>query len=217
MTSNNLVRVREPWKLEKEEKARTHYLSPAQDPLTISYFDVLPDIKADIDDLKALRDFYRRFAESCGVALIEAELCRLDGLKAIRSIVKSQQPVIGSMYIGGYTLPFHDCSIVLRAQCMEKANDKVGAREAAVKQRYAGRPDWEEDPYDPRYRGKYMRNQSDDVRYDADFPDHSLSKMRRYLAELPQQLDIDPAVKTLRPFVYDPNRVPPKPWWKFWG
>lgn len=218
MTPTNLVRVKEHWRIEKEEKARVHYVNDANDPLTISYFAVVPDIKADIDDLNALRDFYRRFAESCGVALIETDVCRLDGVKAVRSIVKSQQALAGSVYVGGYTLPFHDCSIVLRVQCAEHASGPVGAREAAVRPRYAGRPDWEEDPYDPRYRGKYMRNQSDDARYDADFPQHPLSKVRRYLADLPRQIEIDPGIKSLRPFVYDPNRAAARrPWWRFWA
>src|SRR5688500_7424916 len=118
MTSGKLVRVKEHWKLEKEEKSRAHYTNDAHDPLTISYFGVVPDIEADLDDLPALRGFYRRFAERCGVALIEADRCRIDGLDAVRSIVKSHQPMIGSVYVGGYTLPFYDCSIVLRVQCM---------------------------------------------------------------------------------------------------
>jgi hypothetical protein len=216
MTPSKLIRVKEHWRLEKEEKSRAHYINDARDPLTISYFGVVPDIKADIEDLTALRNFYRRFAESCGVALIEVDRCRIDGLQAVCSIVKSQQLVGGSVYVGGYTLPFYDCSVVIRVQCVENANG-VGAREAAVKPRFAGRPDWEQDLYDPTYRGKYMRNQSDDSRYDADFPDHPLSRIRRYLAALPDQIDIDPGIKALRPFVYDPNRAAPRPWWKFWA
>jgi len=215
MTPKNLIRVKEHWRIEKEEKARVHYLNDVNDPFTVSFFGVVPDIQADIDNEADLRSFYRRFAESCGVALIEVDVRELDGVKAVRSIVKAKQSTLGDIYVGGYTLPFYDCSIVMRIQCLENPHN-LGARQAAVKKRYEGRPDWEEDPYDPTYRGKPMRNQSDDERYDADFPDHPLTRVRRYLADLPKQIDIDPGIKALPPFVYDPSRVPKKPWWKFW-
>jgi hypothetical protein len=218
MTPNQLIRVSQHWTLQEQKKAHSHYKNDADDPLTISYFGVMPDIKADVDNPAELRSFYRSFAEMCMVALIEVERCDIAGLTAVRSIVKSKPAGVGSIYVGGYTLPFHDCSIVLRVQCMENTKGETHAREATVKKRYEGRPDWEEDAYDPSYRGKYMRNQSDDVRYDADFPDHPLSRVRRYLAELPNCIEIAPDIKRLSPFVYDPNRVPvPKSRWKFWA
>jgi len=46
---------------------------------------------------------------------------------------------------------------------------------------------WNADPYDPKYRGvppDSLRCMADDERYDAEYPDHPLSQVRRVLREL---------------------------------
>jgi len=54
---------------------------------------------------------------------------------------------------------------------------------------------WAQDPYDASYRGvdnSVLRHMSDDPGYDARFPDHPLTKVRRTLAELPNAVRIVP-------------------------
>jgi len=51
---------------------------------------------------------------------------------------------------------------------------------------------WAQDPYDPAYHGvdrSVLRFLSDDERYDARFPTHPLSKVRRVLAALPASVE----------------------------
>lgn len=43
---------------------------------------------------------------------------------------------------------------------------------------------WVQDPYDPRYRGVALRSIADNEEYDAQFPDHPLSRLRSTLSDL---------------------------------
>ena len=72
----------------------------------------------------------------------------------------------------------------------------TGVREAAVTARLfnagelsvdAYQESWARDPYDPTYNGvdhSTLRYVSDDDKYDADFPFHPLSKVRRTLRQI---------------------------------
>jgi hypothetical protein len=66
---------------------------------------------------------------------------------------------------------------------------------------------WQQDPYDPSHKGAFMRNHADCPEYDAQFPDHPLSKTRAYLAELAAQLEIAPAVSGAAPFKFRAPRT----------
>jgi hypothetical protein len=43
---------------------------------------------------------------------------------------------------------------------------------------------WIADPYDPTLRYDGMRNLADDPKYDAQFPEHPLSRSRAFMANL---------------------------------
>jgi hypothetical protein len=60
-----------------------------------------------------------------------------------------------------------------------------------------------------------MRNLSDDVEYDAQLPDHPLSRLRSVLRDLGSTVSITDEVKAAAPFVFS-SGVKRKPWWKFW-
>jgi hypothetical protein len=54
---------------------------------------------------------------------------------------------------------------------------------------------WSGDPYDPNYSRvdrSVLRFMSDDESYDAQFPQHPLSKVRQLLASLPNHVTYDP-------------------------
>jgi hypothetical protein len=61
---------------------------------------------------------------------------------------------------------------------------------------------WTQDPYDPTFRAPLMRNLSDDVQYDAQFPDHPLSRLRSVLRHLASTVSIADEVKAAAPFVF---------------
>ncbi|HEX8800584.1 MAG TPA: hypothetical protein VF772_18330, partial [Terriglobales bacterium] len=53
---------------------------------------------------------------------------------------------------------------------------------------------WAQDPYEPAYQGVdrvVLRFVSDDKNYDAQFPQHALSKVRRVMMALPDNVCFD--------------------------
>ncbi|WP_426395962.1 hypothetical protein ACN9M1_16210 [Ralstonia sp. R-29] len=198
------------WILQQEDERIAIFRNEAGDTLTVNYFMAVPDIQAPIDDADALRVFYRRMAEVHGLALIEADVAQLASLSAVRTLLKARiEQIRGFAFIGSYTLPFADRSYVIKVESMERGT--TGIREAAA-MILMGPPNidkatgeligWAQDPYDPVYRAEFMRNQADDQRFDAQFPDHPLSRVRRYLAELESSVRPDQAIYELQPFQY---------------
>ncbi|RKF30721.1 hypothetical protein BCY88_12730 [Paraburkholderia fungorum] len=198
------------WAFQQEDERIAVFHNAVGDVLTINFFMAVPDIGAPIDDVDALRAFYRRTTEAAGLALVETELAQLNTLSAVRTLFKARiEQIRGFAFVGSYTLPFADRSYVIKVQSIEQG--VTGMREAAVMV-LMGPPEidevtgelvgWAQDPYDPDYRAAFMRNQADDQKFDAQFPDHPLSKVRRYLAELESAVRVDPAIHELQPFAY---------------
>ena len=145
-------------------------------------------------------------------------------------ILKLPQSPRGYTYLGSITLPRRDFSLVLKIQCAEES--PTGIREAVVLDRLLGEggatgPEgfpvgWLRHPYIPSITGGVLRSLADDERYDAEFPDHPLARLRRSMREIEESLRLADEVRAAPPFVGPPPTtqapVPPrgKPWWKFW-
>lgn len=198
------------WTLQPDAQvdAQAVFANAVGDLLTLHHFAAVPDIEADIADAASLRGFYRKVAAAHQLALIEVDTATLGGLPAVRTLLKARLSPRGFAFIGSYTLPFADRSYVIRVQSQERG--MTGAREAAVMmmaprdfqvdEATGKMMGWEQDPYDPAHRGDFMRNQADDARHDAAFPDHPLSKVRGYLGELSTLLQVTGDLRALKPF-----------------
>lgn len=198
------------------------FRNEAGDFLTLNYFPVVPDIAADIADANALRAFYRTMAESNQVAMLAVDPFLLVGLPAVLSILKARMEPRGFAFIGSYTLPFSDHSFVIKVQSME--HGITGIRETAVMMMQSAPLEsdevtgkltgWEQDPYEPGYRGAFMCNKADDPKHDAIFPEHPLSKVRHYLHEIGTELEMTASIRAGQPFVY---KAPQTGFWsKLW-
>jgi hypothetical protein len=112
-------------------------------------------------------------------------------------------------YIGSYTLLSATFRYVIEVRATE--HGITGLRDTLVANEFL--PDilemsadgpilrgWFQDPYDPTYTMGILRNQSEDPKYDDQFPDHPLSRVRRYLATIAQSITIDETVKNTPPF-----------------
>jgi hypothetical protein len=184
------------------------------DGVGLFFFSMPPDLAGSLDDLASIRQQYRLG----GAALIEVEKVTLDGCDGLRTIVKIPQAPRGMTYIGGLTLPFRDCSWVLKAQCQEHGT--TGVREAIVLDervddvKLPSLEGWQGDPYDPALRAPLQRNLSDAAEYDAQFPDHPLSRLRRLLPRLSGTFHVVDEVRALPPFP-GPQARPRRKWWHF--
>lgn len=209
--------VSQQWLLQSEDASVAKFLNAAGDLLSIHHFTTIPDIEANIEDSNSLRMFYRNVSEAHKVSLIEADSVMLDGLRAVRTILKTRLEPRGFAFIGSITFPFANCSFVVKFQSVERGI--TGVRENAVWLMEGSRfgldettgkmLGWEQDPYDPTYKGEFMRNCADDPRFDDTFPDHPLSKVRRYLAELADGIVRSQAFNALDPFIYKSSHTNP--------
>lgn len=225
----------------ERDGARVWWTS-AGDGIGLYYFNKSPDIGADLHSINDVRTFFRNRSVNQGLGMIEVETPQIDGCLALRTIFKSPQQRTGMTYVGSIILPFRDFSYVLKVQCMETGT--TGIRESVVaaqmmasgqvklqksgpgpqQLRIAG---WMQDPYDPMTSAPLttsaplMWNLAEDKQYDAQFPDHPLSRLRSVLRQVQPSLRLAPEVKDATPFVFVPS--PPstaasqqreRPWWK---
>ena len=183
------------------------------DGMGLYHFAIPPDIPVPLQALDQLRRSYGRSIGEAGGGLVALTVVQLDGLPAIQMIVKTPQAPSGMTYLGSFTIPRRSFSYVLKIQCPE--HGITGVRDADVLARaLAGGQvqiadsdeliGWWADPYDPGFRGPVLRNLSDDERYDGDFPDHPLSRLRRYLNDIRRSITIADSVKASAEYLGSP-------------
>lgn len=202
---SSLITLPADWQLQQEDGYHTLYANAAGDFLSLHYFPIVPDIDAEVTDSDSLRAFYRHITARINGAMVEVDAVQLAGLPAVRALLKLKVESGELAFVGSYTLPFADCSYVIKVESKEAGH--TGTREGAVLAQMSptldagGKiPGWEQDPYEPDYKSGFMRNKSDDPQYDAQFPEHPLSKVRRYLEQLQHGVTIDASLHTLAPF-----------------
>lgn len=195
------------------------------DGLGLYYFNTAPDVPAPLSRIDQLRHFYRLSLAEDKSGIVELTVVQIDAIPAIKLIAKVPQEPHGMTYLGSYTFPRRDFSYVLKIQCLEYGT--TGRRDAVVLDQELGLGhvqigkdgrliNWGADPYDPTFKGGTLRNVADDERYDSQFPDHPLSRLRGYLNRLEPTITVADAVKQAKEFQ---GLTPPetkRAWWKFW-
>jgi hypothetical protein len=168
------------------------------DLLSIHYFSVGPDLPSPPSDPTPIRQYYRELLGPDG-GLVEVEPILMCDVSALWVIVKVRQDEGGMAYVASLTLPFRDCSFVVKVQCPETGI--TGVRDTLVydKLRGSGGSTKHVDPYLPTYENPVLRNPSDDVEWDPVFPGHPLSRARRHLTAI-TQLTVSAEVRGLAPF-----------------
>jgi len=175
------------------------------DPVTLYYFNNPSPLRAAPGDLDRWRAQSRASVGPRGGAMIEVGLVTLDGVGALREIVKVPQNPTGMGYLGSLMMPFRDFGCMIAVACRERGT--TGMRDtmifATLMQKGeislpsgAGQPaGWMADPYDPAIATPPGRNRADDPQYDAIFPDHPLSRLRRMLGQIAGTVRIADEVK----------------------
>jgi len=222
---NRVALGSENWREEATDHPVRIWRNETGDGLGLFYFDLPPDIPVALGAIDELRRFFRLLVTEAGGGLVELDVVMLDGLPSIRQIVKQPQAGRGMTYVGAYTIPRCSFSYVVKIQCEERG--ATGLRESAVLDQALaqgrvmldkdeGMAGWAADPYDPDFQADVLRNQAEDERYDADFPDHPLSRLRRGLKDVEASLSLAESIKTAAEFQPIPARRAKKPWWRFW-
>ncbi|WP_433475306.1 hypothetical protein ACQPZP_42715 [Spirillospora sp. CA-142024] len=181
------------------------------DTLGLYGFDIPPDLPAPLEQLDLLRGRTVAKTAEGGGGLIELDVITLDGLPAIRQIIKLPLPdrPSGVAYIGSFTVPRADRSLVLKAQCLEQG--VTGIRDSTALNHYMSQYGqgrdmqemmrwWAQHPYAPEVQGGLPRNHSEDPGWDAHFPQHPLSRARRLMTAVAPTIELHPAFKAAPPF-----------------
>ncbi|SER96809.1 hypothetical protein SAMN05216188_118137 [Lentzea xinjiangensis] len=182
---------------------------PSGDQAELTYYGLVPDLPAGLDDLPKLRHDLALVHGESG-CLVEAHVVQLDGVPALLRIVKVPLPnqPNGQAFICSFTVPKANCSAVLQLGALERG--MTGAREAVLAAEI-GFGNWvRPHPYAPELEGRLPFHAGDDPRYDARFPDHPLSRVRAWAHHVVRTARLDPQFAALPPFqVQAPPPVAP--------
>jgi hypothetical protein len=169
------------------------------DMVNVTYFGLVPDLPAPLEDLTTLR---RRLAERSAEngCLIEAFVVWLDAQPALLRMEKLPLPnqPQGLVFAASVIVPKADSSAVLQILCPESGT--TGVREAVLATEIGFDNMYPPHPYAPEVRGRLPFTMADDIRWDARFPDHPLSRARRWIAHTVPTARLAPEFAALPPF-----------------
>jgi len=193
---------------EPEQGRLRVWFSPDGDGIGLYFFGKPPDLPANARTAAELRDYYDGVARAAGgVELVEASVCRAGQCQAVRVIFKTRQQPSGMTYVGSLTIPFREFSFVAKIQCEERGT--TGVREAVLLDR---RLQSGEVPSVSEGRMHLPGWDPDAEGFDAGFPDHPVSRVRRVLRHVAASLMIEPAIARLPGFpLPEVSQVPPGP------
>jgi hypothetical protein len=195
--------------LQRDTPSERNWSTQAGEPVGLYLFVRPPDLPVALHDLQGLTTGFRDIARRAQRGLVEVEVVTADSCPGVRVIIKGvvdPKTGCGRFYTGSLILPFRDCSFVIKAQLEEIGS--TGVRETVVTDHLLAsgalrdlrsNEGWLVDAHDPT-PPHLARNVSEDARYDVEFPQHPLSRVRAFLDRVILSLEIAPDVKTLAPF-----------------
>jgi len=196
------------WNKVEENDSRIVWVNPEQSALiSLNFFDLQPDLPT-IKDVDFLRNFYRKNVISAKGGIIEVSLLDIHNTPSVKTILKIPQPESGMTYIASVTIPFENCSFVVKVQTAEV--DITGVRDSFILSKLLGTGEitfddngiqnWFEDPYDPTIKEGTPMNKSEQEQYDAEFPHHPLSVARALIIQAVQKIKFNPEINDLSDF-----------------
>ncbi|GHI01912.1 hypothetical protein AQI88_17225 [Streptomyces cellostaticus] len=179
--------------------------------LTVHFFPLVPDLPAPLHEFERLRTALAAGVGGRGGGLIEAVPGAVDGVPAVRQLIKVRLPgaAHGQGFLGSWTIPKAGCSTVLKVQAAE--GGMTGVREAMVMNQVGMEAYFRPHPYSAGGQfGGLPYHVGDDEQWDAGFPDHPLTLVRAALHRITPTVTLDEHFKQLPPFA-GPAAQPPHP------
>ncbi|MFF8969349.1 hypothetical protein [Streptomyces sp. NPDC014995] len=175
--------------------------------LSVHFFPLVPDLPAPLHETERLRAGLAQGVASAGGGLIEAEPGAVDGVPAVRQLVK--MPLTGrpgQAFLGSWTVPRAGCSTVLKVQAAEGA--ATGLRESVILAQVGPADYFRPHPYAGGQPGGLPYHVGDHEQWDARFPDHPLTLVRAALHRITPTVTLDARFKALPPFGGPAPRAP---------
>jgi hypothetical protein len=191
------------WVLYEQDKTISSWHNEAGNAvLSFIFFDKKPDMPIAARNIDAYRSLYRMAALQQEGGIIESDFVDLKGITALRFIIKVPMDEYGTRYLSAVTIPFRNCSYVIRVQAEEAGT--TGIRDAFVASQLMatgeikagdnGFENWFADPYDKIFSKGRLMNKSEDRKYDAEFPNHPLTTVRQMLQKLETEIRFEPEI-----------------------
>lgn len=153
---------------------------------------------------QALRDYYNRQVVSQGGCILSLDLLHVKGVPIGKLIFKSPQSTGGWGFMGSLNLAYQDFSYSIRMQSVEIQGDEARGQYVWdwLHGSYPEGADctglWFGVNYTPESH-EVLPCMADDVRWDTDFPDHPLSRLRNELARIVPTMSVNRDVKNSQP------------------
>ncbi len=177
--------------------------------LSINFFNAKPDIPST-KNLDALRFFYRDQLSKQKGGIIQVDTIDLKGYKAVKTVFKVQLEEKKMIYLASLTIPFRNCSYVIKIQAAEVGT--TGVRESVLglkllnegkirvdENGYVG---WSADPYDPNFNEGVLMTLAEKGLYDLEFPDHPLTQARTLIRRIESGIEFSDEVAKAKAFKY---------------
>lgn len=195
------------WLKRKEDSSIIQWINDEQTiALSLNYFDVKPDIPS-LRDIDLLRNFYRNKVVSANGGLIQVDYSNIQH-KSIKTIFKIPQESSAIVYLASLTIPFHNCSYVVKIQA--QSTGMTGMRESIIADKLmkngefdigeTGLKNWVSDPYDSDFKLGTLMNKSEDSKYDLDFENHPLSQARTLISLIEKEITFKPEIEKVKQF-----------------
>ncbi len=137
-----------------------------------------------------LRQHWRKDVNKGGGGLVSCDLITVAGIMSCRVLAKYAMKPRGMAYFGWIIVPLEECHFKWHARSFEVGT--TGVREAVILDKLHGDgtlkfsiddpfAGWAKDPYEPGGKFPLMPNLSEDQKYDFEFPDHAITRCRRFL------------------------------------
>jgi hypothetical protein len=185
------------------------WTNPEADVVTLNLFLTAPDIRVSLANLEGLREMYREQVTAAKGGLIEVGKLEVSGISSIKTIFKLPQKMAGVAYVAAITIPFKDFSFVLKITCQERGfggNREIRIleqRRLALLEKRETRDvmiGWNADPYDPNFKSELLMTFAENQVFDADFPDHPISRARFWIAAFEKTLMLEKSLLAFEPF-----------------
>ena len=155
-----------------------------------------------LSDISGVREEYKEMVAQQGAAMIDLDILPYSGIPCMEMISKTRMQTMGMAYAASATLLLRDFSFNIAFHSQERG--VTGFRDAIVADKflakYASTQEFEAAFYDRSLNPEAaQRNRSDDQCYDVDFPDHPLSRCRKFLRDLRTHIIIMPEVRNAKP------------------
>ncbi|MBO6185114.1 MAG: hypothetical protein J6O88_10600 [Chryseobacterium sp.] len=196
------------WNKVEENDSRIVWVNPEENALiSLNFFNLQPDIPT-VKNLDFLKDFYRNSISEANGGIVEVSLLEVNNIPSVKTIFKIPQPESGMTYIASVTIPFENCSFVIKIQAAEVGTtgirDTVVLNEMLMNGEVTVGEDhlenWFEDPYNPNFKKGTLMNKSEQEKYDSKFPDHPLSVARKAITDAIRQTVFKPEMDKLTCF-----------------